>query len=266
VDKTLWSLWDMLQIYAQDLVLLGKRLNGASTVLYQAATGPDMPITDDEKQWLTGELKGLRELCARLELPIAKASIERALKSLPETHREWDAVTNVVTDELESRLFMFIPPHRARYHESVYKLAPSTLSAFPMASKEVMRGANCYAAGEYTACVFHAMRSAEIALKAMAVHIPLTLTKPADMSEWNTLINGIDDHIKSIQNTPRTAARDADLRFYGDANSQFTNFKDAFRNHVAHARESYEEGPASSILQRVREFLDALSSRVSEPV
>jgi glycerol-3-phosphate dehydrogenase len=135
---------------------------------------------------------------------------------------------------------------------------------FPSASKELIHGGTCYAVGEYTACVFHAMRAAEIGLRAVAKHLKVQLSIALELAEWNTLIDLIDKHIKSLMGQPRTQIRDEEIKFFSDANSQFTNFKEAFRKHVAHARDSYEEVPSISILHRTREFLEALSSKVAE--
>jgi hypothetical protein len=156
-----------------------------------------------------------------------------------------------------------VPPHRARYHESALDLKHLTTS-FPKASNEIKHAGNCYADGEYTACVFHAMRATEISLWAFSRHLKITPKYPIESSEWQTLIQEVDKRVQGMINDPKTAARDEDMRFCSDTNSQFFNLKEAFRKYVAHARETYEEVPSLSILDRSMGFLQALSTKVKE--
>ena len=265
----LWSLWDMLRIYAHQYVSLGRQIEYASTIFAFSESakehGQEEPITEEERRDLMECLERLKHVCDEAELTVSAKVIARGLKDMPQTGRELQMLLGPVYEELKDRLFLFIPPHRARYYQENETIKGDVKTAFPEATSELMHAGNCYAAGEYTAAVFHSMRAAEIALRATAKDTGQLLKKGTlDSAEWHSLIELIDQHLKTLRNQPKTEQRDEEIKFYSDANSQFANFKDAFRKYVAHARESYEEIPSISILHRTREFIEILSKRVSE--
>jgi hypothetical protein len=262
------SLEDMLKVYAHEYIAVGRKIQGIALILNLAEPGETgkspWPIQDAEKTKLKGGLQELSTLCGQLDLPVAKQLVDRALNDFPASKREFEVIAEAVTAELKTKLFLFVPSDRARYYEDNVNLSQKLRTAFPAASGEIRHGGNCYAVGEYTACVFHAMRAAELGLRAVAKHIGVTLHTPLESADWHTLIEQIDKHIKTLMGQTKTQARDDEIKFFSDANSQFVNFKEAFRKHVAHARDSYEEIPSISILHRTREFLEALSNKVSE--
>jgi hypothetical protein len=85
-----------------------------------------------------------------------------------------------------------------------------------------------------------------------------------NLAEWNALIKEIEKKIETQQQLPRSTARDEELKFCSEAASQFRHFKNGYRIFVAHARESYDEEPALSIMERTKEFLEGLSIKLSE--
>jgi len=69
----------------------------------------------------------------------------------------------------------------------------------------------------------------------------------------------VDDQIDALQNQQRTAQRTAELTSLADTRAQFRNINQAWRRHVAHGRESYDERRAFSILNHVRAFMERLA-------
>jgi hypothetical protein len=263
----LWSLWDMLKLYALQFVALGVEMCQMRTILMldegnESRTEQEIA---ESRSLLDSHLKRLSEICKQLDLSTAIAMVKSAQSDPPQTKRELDQLLRVIDKEMQGQLFFHVPAHRARYFNSYDDPDAQAIPGFPNASKELQRAHNCYVFGEYTSSVFHAMRATEIALRSVSKSLTgVTLPSPLEAAEWQTLINCIDTHTKALLQTTKTAKRDEDLKFYSDASSQFTNFKEAFRKHVAHARDSYEEIPSMSILHRTREFLETLSKRVTE--
>lgn len=261
--RQLWSLWDMLRVYAASYIALGEALKDLS-VAYSVADA-DHPVTDDEKQELKNVLANLKHHCDSMQyLPVSSALLKDAIEDLPETGREINILANSVKKEIGAQLFLFVPPHRAKFHEAQSILNGQIRAKFPEASKELVSAGNAFACGLYTACVFHCMRAAEIGLRALAKHLGVALHHPLESAEWQTLIGQIDLKLAALRNTPKTAARDEEVRFYADANAQFFNFKEAFRKYVAHARDSYGEGDGIGILENTFRFLERLADRVAE--
>lgn len=261
------SLFDMLQVFAQEYIALGQKIESMKMLLFMASQSDkdeDKELQEDEKQDLIDKLTDLSNTCSELGLVVSDNLIRSALIDLPRTMREMSPILRAVSSELKTRLFFYIPQERARYYESNIVLDKGMVAAFPLASVEILSAGNCYAVGEYTASVFHSMRAAEIGLRAVANNRGVTFSRPLDQAEWQTLIEQIEEKLKTIRQQPRSQTRDEELKFFSDANSHFSSLKDAFRNHVAHARDVYGEVQSLSILRRVTEFLETLSTKVSE--
>jgi hypothetical protein len=166
--------------------------------------------------------------------------------------------------ELSAKLFLFVPSHRAKYYDLV--LQSFITVAFPSASKELAAAGNSLAAGLYTASVFHAMRAAEIGVRALGSALGVSFpNKPLELAEWHNILDQCDAKIVSIKNMPAGTHKDEELKFYSQAAVQFRYFKDAWRVRVAHARETYEEPPAVRVFDHTLEFFETLATRLKEP-
>jgi hypothetical protein len=83
-------------------------------------------------------------------------------------------------------------------------------------------------AGLHTACVFHAMRAAEIGVRALGTDLNIKIKngKPIELAEWREILDGIATAVQDIENLPNsTPSKDADLGFYSEASAQFRSFK-----------------------------------------
>jgi hypothetical protein len=61
-------------------------------------------------------------------------------------------------------------------------------------------------------------------------------------------------------------AKSEELAFLSGAAAQFRYFKEAWRNHVAHSRATYDDIEALRIMSHVHQFMDELAVRgLSEP-
>jgi hypothetical protein len=130
----LWSLWDIMDRFPLlkfwELVAL---LRDHDVNFYMADQSPDKPITLEEIEELTTLLKMLREICRKLDLPVACSSLDDAIKQPPARRRELELVVGVAKKELENKLFLFVPSHRAKYYDLI--LQSSITTAFPLTSK-----------------------------------------------------------------------------------------------------------------------------------
>jgi hypothetical protein len=162
-------------------------------------------------------------------------------------------------DELESPIFLRIDSDRRQYFEkSELGFGQPVVDAFPDAARDVAAACRCYALDEWTATVFHCMRVLEHGLKWMAGRFNV----PFETDSWHKVIRAIEDEIHVLRNKNGLTQMDRDdITFYSDAAAQFRYFKDAWRNHVSHAREHYDEREAIKVLSHVGEFMQHLSDR-----
>jgi hypothetical protein len=262
-----WSLWDMLRIYAQDYIELGARTEAARIVFIvneNQGGVPQQEFSEEAKTGLKGDLEAMLRHCKQLDLPISVELISRRIDDLPGTRREFEVLLETLNTEIKSKLFLFVPQHRAKYYELV--LQSTITNAFPTASKEIVAAGNCLAAGFYTAAVFHSMRAAEIGMRVLGHELGVSFPdKPLELAEWQNILDQADSKIVAMKSLPRGTHKDEELKFYSQAAVQFRYFKDAWRVHVAHARETYEESLALKVFNHTVEFFDTLATRLKEP-
>lgn len=133
---------------------------------------------------------------------------------------------------------------------------PEALAAFPDAKRDMAAAVRCIAINEWTACVFHSMRVLEHGLRPMAIRFNV----PFAADSWHKVIKGIEDGITDLRNKQGLTEQDRkEITYYSDAASQLRHFKDAWRNHVSHAREHYDDRDAYKVLAHVAEFMQHLA-------
>jgi hypothetical protein len=132
---------------------------------------------------------------------------------------------------------------------------------FSTATYDASHAGRCLAIGSYTASVFHLMCVLERGLSALA----RALSVPSEHSNWDNIINQIEARIKDIEKgINKTDNWQDDKTFYANAALQFRHFKDAWRNHVIHGREHYDDTRAKGIYSHVAEFMNHLATRLSD--
>jgi hypothetical protein len=150
--------------------------------------------------------------------------------------------------------FLYLKPERLKFLDSDSPFGQNVVNAFPSAVLDMREASNCYALERWPACVFHLMRVLEFGLTAMADKFAVTI----GTSTWHVIIEAIEERIRRMDsitygNTWRQQQKD-----FSDAATQFMFFKDAWRNHIMHVRDVYDEGRATSILQHAEEFMKKL--------
>lgn len=267
----LWSLGDMLKITAQQYISIGVRLNEITHILDSL---DDEPLIGKRLDDLKTFFSNLKEECDLVNLKISSSVLVKTIHRLSPQVRGLDTKTtrgilitlmDTINEEFKSPLFLCILPHHVVYYEWNNTFSEQLTTAFPEASRNLFHAGNCFCLEEYTACVYHSMRATEIGLRAMALYLKIPLTYPLELAEWGKLIQGIDDEITKMQKLPKTIEKDEEIIFCSHAVGLFRNWKNAYRNPSAHARAYYEEIEAKSIMERTREFLEHLGTKLSEP-
>lgn len=262
----LWSLWDMLRVYGSAYVRLGTRIETARVIFTMAENEEH---DSEARNLYPGEIEALRNSldmilheCRTLGLTVSEGLIAKRAKDLPQTLRELDLLVDAVLSEMGDKLFLFVPSHRAAFFENDDLLTTVAKQHFPRATQQMREAGNAFAAGLSTACVFHCMRALEHGMGALADSVGLTF----DVQNWQNILDQIEAKIRAEAATPKTPQRDEHLKFFSEAASEFRHFKDGWRNHVSHNKVSYEEAEALKIMEHVRDFIETLSTRLSEPV
>lgn len=163
--------------------------------------------------------------------------------------------------ELSSISFKAIPKERTRYANSEWLKNSAIESKFPTSFKELDRAGTCYALGQPTASVFHSMRALEPALSALAKPFPHISTT---YEYWQKIIEQIEAAVVALGQQPKSQQKIDDEKFFGSATSHLYFVKNAWRNHVMHARDSYSDDESVKILSHTLEFIESLCPRLQE--
>jgi hypothetical protein len=130
-----------------------------------------------------------------------------------------------------------------------------------VSEEELNLGGRALSCGLSTAAVSHAMRSIESALHAtanyMGVSFPGSLV---ELQDWLVLTEKIKSEIDKLQSLQRGQAKTERQKNLSELMIKADGFRLAWRNHVQHAREKYEEPEARKIMEHVGDYLRVLSA------
>jgi len=248
----LWSLEEILKIGAERYISLGKILRKVELEL-EALAGAHEPLTGEKLILLRALMFGLKTECHGLFLSPLAVTVQNNIARLGKVTSAdpkyeggvLATLTDAINEEMKTQLFLYIQPHKAKYYERTNNsFVEKFPERFPKAYKELWQAGNCFAIDQYSACVFHCMRAAEIGLRSLAVHLKVKPPKDTTYAQWGDLIGAIQrevDRLRSGGNVKQTKAIKEKITFCSDALSHFRNLKDAYRNHVAHVRTDYTE-------------------------
>ncbi len=236
-----------------------------------ARDGGPGPYTDACVDELKSVVHDLKVICVEVGLGDTAIEIEDA-ESRIVYDLNVDALLEIVkrvessiAKELRNFKAIAVSSDRSKYVDNM-ELFADLQSAFPSAIDDLIDAANCLAVECHTASVFHAMRAAEIGLRALARdrHVQIPKNRPIELATWEVIIKELEKAETEILDYPATLAREAQFGFYHGAMMEFRAFKNKFRNPAMHSRERFDRDEASSALTHVVEFLRALSAKIGE--
>lgn len=158
------------------------------------------------------------------------------------------------SNELASDLIFRIAPSKIDYFEKDDLFGSEVTSSFPSAVEDVRNAGTCFAVEQWDASVFHLMRVLERGLRVLATKF----TIPFQNTTWHTVIEQIEKSVRKMDSSFGPDWKEQQ-KFYSQAASQFMFLKDAWRNHIMHLGDVYDEGKALSVLTHVRMVMRALA-------
>jgi hypothetical protein len=276
------SLFAMLEFAARDYVDIAYRFG----IVLGAVRGQQ---PNDEAIDITKELKRLSQETNRLGLLVTREVVGAFIVECMNTHSGTVSVTGSGDDrmvhfqnlglsnertyfhveaiystlraELQAMQFKMIPRERSRYSNGEWLKDSAIQGRFPTSFKELDRAGKCYGYGQGTAAVFHSMRALEPALVALAA--PFPHISPAH-ENWNAIIEQIESAVREMGKQKKSQQKTDEETFFGSATQHLYFVKNAWRNHVAHGRESYGDDEAAKIMSRTLEFTESLCPRFRE--
>jgi hypothetical protein len=107
-------------------------------------------------------------------------------------------------------------------------------------------------------------------MRALAIHLKVKLKgKPIERGGWDELIKQIENRIRLRRERYDTSRKKSkkeweSLKFCRMMADELFIFKEIWRNNTMHAISDYSEKEAKDVFGRVRNFMQRLSTRVSE--
>lgn len=265
---TLTELWVRIHPAVQ-FFALGECL-GELTTLTEAAAG----AANAGRVLPTGTRHKLDEMLSKLfksepfiqHFPYSVKTAERMLEALKDPEvRQWKMsemlreLCTRIQDEMGEGLYVEIEPRYIPLCMEPGRDWANVQCVFADAATDILQSSQCIAFERYTAAVFHLMRVLEHGLRDMAQRFGIKF----DDRTWHPIIRDIETAIHSRKKDPKKLTEEErdNLSFYSDAAVEFKYFKDAWRNHVSHAKSAYDAGQAESIYTHVRDFMQKLATR-----
>ncbi|MGE3074475.1 MAG: hypothetical protein AB7O30_07635 [Dehalococcoidia bacterium] len=174
---------------------------------------------------------------------------------------------NDLVEELSGPWFLMIPTNRRYLYEQRSPLFERAVhETFPEACADIEAAGRCLALDEWTAAVFHLMRVLERGLHWFANELQIGMAETVELENWKNIIDQIESRIRGMEQLPKSPEKAAMLQRYSEMAANLWFFKEAWRNHVAHSRSTYDERRAMNIFSHVRHFMqEAAAAAKGDP-
>jgi hypothetical protein len=212
---------------------------------------------------LTAALVEIRAECDKLDLTSTTDLIthieSEVLKMKDYTYADMlnhlDTLHVLFGKELQKTSCFRIAQEKDKYFQKDDLFGPEVSRAFGSCVSDIQAAGTCYALEQNEACVFHLMRVLERSLGVLASKFNV----PFQNDNWHNIIEQLEVRIRKMDATTFGSDWKDKQKFYAGAANQFMFFKDAWRNHVMHVRDVFDEGKARSVLDSVRVFMQSLT-------
>jgi len=276
------SLWDIVNLFnLQELMIIVQVISGWQAQLSLSETmgaGNGRP-NDIQYQKIIVSVKDARDICISIKLDDAAHKINISLRyiqsesmNVSSLATELRNIQEAMAVEAFKHKFLRVAKDRAEYVDSANLFGQAVSDAFPSSSADIREAGNCLATECNTAAVFHLMKAAEFALRALAANRGIKYANASlETKQWGDLLAALDGHLKDLRladhkKWPSKDIKDAQIQFYHGALAEFRDFNEAWRRYVSHARVGslYDRDYALSIMKHVQGFMNILAAKVSE--
>lgn len=286
------SLWDMLRFYASAFVelmrLFAEQESGYAQLQSDCAESQTVlgqldpkviPAKVHERLAMFHErldahniklirlLDGLKEYLGKLHLGFSIREVDRVRASIEGQPIQPDALKGHfarlrerIEDELDTRLFFFVSPDRAKYLlETEAPFGKEVQDKFPELTGDIVDATWCLGVERSTAAVYHLMCATELAIRRLAKRLKIP-RQNVEHKTWGQIFGRINPEIVSLPNV--TASQKARKEKYAEAMAHLNNVKDAWRNSTMHSRRRYTQEEAEAIFENVKTFVKHLACKV----
>jgi len=267
--NSIWSGWDVIEKFG-DLVAM--TINSLSTA-ERACSAPPAPRPkgatagaffasgDPLDDTLEVAIQRVRQLCVYADWDGLEPAIKRlesagSYLSRDLLRRDILSLRLRIQDDLKQEFFFHLSGADVPLYSADQPFGAEVYRRFPKATEDIAEAAKCLALQRPTAAVFHLMRVMELALRALAMKLKVSIDP--EVESWNK----ITDHAnKAVNNlAARTAAEQKRKAKFGAALAHLNSVRIAWRNEVMHPKQSYTRDEAYVIYIAVQAFMNDLAA------
>jgi hypothetical protein len=260
-----------MQVHFTEMVgrLRLEALDNNSSILDPGPDGHDWSAVSGAAFW-----QPFQESCTEIDLDSASAQIDRIrdeLKSRPDMLRLQfcgliEELRNRVKDDLQAKLFLYIPKAKAGYWENETLFGEEVFNKVPEATDDIYEAGSCFAANRPGGTVYHCMGIMQAALFKVGKEIGCTIDLETD--DWGSAETKIKEVLKrermaaerqkgDVQAFARWKRKEA---AYNELISDLNAVKKAWRHTSMHFRQTFTLEHAGKILEKVKDFAQHAAS------
>lgn len=208
------------------------------------------------------------ESCAKLGLTLSMSQVKRLSKHLAERPAQEDAAAGKkfsevtvelmkglqdrIQDEMEERLFLYLPSDEAEFYNSSESFfSREAFAKWPNLLEDASESIKCVALSRYTASVFHLMRIMEFAVQKLGDKLGVHFTEEKN---WQVILDQVNKKIKELDQTAKAT------RTLASVSANLYNVKLAWRNEVMHPKATYTKEETIRVLDSVKAFIEELAT------
>ncbi len=174
-----------------------------------------------------------------------------------------------LADNISVRIVLVVPGSKAKYYNPDEPLFGAQVDEKfkKKARLEISEAGKCLALGRPTACVFHLMRTVEVAIEAIRLCLGLGAPTKGQHKAWGAATGAFQAEIDKRNEDrawPRQWTALADKKFFEQAQMSLIAIKDGCRDSTMHVESVYTEDEATHLLALTKGFMQMVASRLDE--
>jgi hypothetical protein len=251
---------------------------------YATTDGRDDRVPSDGIEvWARPHLTSLQILAEQIDLVATRQRVwegggsfyfaVHAGMTWQELYNELKVLQQTVYSDLESRIFVFVPPERVKVHNELQAAFRPVGDTFPDAIVDIEEMLYCYLLERHTATVFHLMNVLEWRLRSLCFYLGIKKVKnfikktgktelvPIEFNVWEKLINQCRTRVNAKINKLQRGTAKQKWQEFLPILQDIEDVKDAWRNHTMHGRKTYNAEEAEAAISHVKPIMVALTAR-----
>jgi hypothetical protein len=222
----------------------------------------DEPI-EESRSKISEHLRELRAESVYLGMRSTTIYVDRMLEAVKTASRQeiehrLDVLNERFNDDTNDIMLFYVPHERLSFYNRTDLFGDEFKQKFPVANAEITEAGNCLAFDRFTGCVFHLMRSLEIALRVLFSALNLPPITSAGARNWNGLLKEIRAKLDMDKSIP-------EWEFYDGAYAFLAAAKNPMRNSTMHVDVTYsDEDSVRSVWLGSEAFMRHLATRLKE--